>query len=90
MPHALEHQIGRAREHVTPIAGEFDRGVKQHEDSFLQGKRRKRLASVSRDVIHLRRLIWRKQMVKCSKAKMRRLKAALPWRIPDRAKWCRR
>jgi hypothetical protein len=29
MPHALDHQIGRGGEHVTPIAGELDRRGKQ-------------------------------------------------------------
>jgi DNA-directed RNA polymerase specialized sigma subunit len=35
-----------------------------------------------RGVIQLRHLIRRKQMVKCSKAEVRRLKTALRWKIP--------
>ncbi len=29
VPHALDNLIGRARQHVTPIAGKFDGGGKQ-------------------------------------------------------------
>ena len=39
MPHALEQQVGRAGEHVTPIAGEFDRGVKQRRSRLDRGRK---------------------------------------------------
>ena len=37
---------------------------------------------LARGVIRLRHLIRGKQMVKCSKAEVRRLKTALRWKIP--------
>jgi hypothetical protein len=39
MPHALEHQIGRAWEHVTPIAGELDKGRKATSEQARSGEK---------------------------------------------------
>ena len=39
MPHTLDHQICRAREHVTPIAGELDSGGKQGRSRLTIGGR---------------------------------------------------
>jgi transposase len=39
VPHALDHQMGRAGEHVTPIAGEFDRGGKHGRSRHDWGRR---------------------------------------------------
>ena len=39
VPHAFDHMVGRAWEHVTPIAGELDRGGKQRRSRLDRGEK---------------------------------------------------
>jgi hypothetical protein len=50
VPHALDDLIGRAREHVTPIAGEFD-GRREERWSGLDRGRKWRHGCVARCLI---------------------------------------